>query len=367
MTIRVALLGVGNCSSSLVQLVSQARESSSPMLGLMHVEICGYKASDVEFVAAFDIDERKVGLDLADAIAASPNCTTQYVSVPTTHTKVSLGRLSDGIGDETRELIRVHPDAVRQTPEAIIKVLKESGAEIVVNFLPVGSMTDSRLYAELACDAGCAFVNCNPVMISCDPDIAARFVQNRLPLLGDDIKSQLGSTMLHRAIADKLLERGASISRSYQLNIGGNTDFLNMTNRARAKSKRHTKMSAVQSVIGMEVPLSVGPSDYVPQLEDHKVAYIRIEGKSCLGMAYTFEARLEVEDSPNAAGVAIDAIRCARVALDHDLYGSIAEPSGYLFKHPPVSYPEKEGRSLMDQWMADLELKVETTSIRARA
>lgn len=354
LAIRVALLGVGNCASSLVQLVSKAQRSSSPLNGLMHADLGGYGAGDVEFVAAFDIDSRKIGRDLADAIAAPPNCTTMYVNVPPSGVSVSFGHLTDGIGDELKDLVRVHPDINSQTRGAIIDLLRATRAEVVVNFLPVGSSCDSRFYAEIACECGCAFVNCNPVLLASDPEVSQRFAQQGVPILGDDIKSQIGSTMLHRAIADKLIERGASISRTYQLNIGGNTDFLNMTNRVRSGSKRRTKSTAVQEVIGYGVPLSIGPSDYVAHLEDHKVAYIRIEGTSCLGMAYTFEARLEVEDSPNAAGVAIDAIRLAKLALDHGMSGAIAEPSGYLFKHPPVAYPERSERAELEKWLSAL-------------
>lgn len=350
--IDIAVIGVGNCASSLVQLLAMSRQQPS-LDGLLHGKIAGYMVDNVRVVAAIDIDRRKVGKDLADAIFQEPNCTTKYVEVPQDGVIVSLGRLEDGVSEELHDKVHVHPDALGTDRSILVDLLRSSGAQIVVNFLPVGSQRDSFFYADLACEAGCAFVNCNPELIATAPEMVQRFEEAELPILGDDIKSQIGATMLHRAIADKLLERGASIERTYQLNVGGNTDFLNMTSRNRAATKKHTKTASMRAVIGDKAALNVGPSDYVPLLGDRKVAYIRVEGASCLGMQFSFEGRLEVEDSPNAAGVAIDAILCARVALDRSLKGAIPEPCGYLFKHPPVSYDEQIGRTVIDKWIDD--------------
>lgn len=349
--IRVAIVGVGNCASSLVQLVHASAGKGKEVTGVMHQTIGGYNIEDVQFVAAFDINSTKIEMDLAEAIYAYPNCTTQYYSVPPTGVRVSRGLFKDGIGENLKDVIDIDPECHSVTVDQIAQQLLRSEADVVVNYLPVGSNEDTKAYALAAIKAKCAFVNCNPELLATEPEWEAKFRAAGLPILGDDIKSQLGATMLHRSICQQLLDRGANIMKTYQLNVGGNTDFQNMVDRSRSKTKKFTKTNAMVDVLGKNSEVNVGPSDHIPMLKDRKVAYIRIEGDACLGMSFSVEVRLDVEDSPNSAGVAIDAIRCAKYALDRKLCGAVPEPSAFLFKHPPVPFPEREIKDRIDEWV----------------
>jgi myo-inositol-1-phosphate synthase len=351
-TCKLAIVGIGNCASSLVQLIHSANESPDNFLGIMHQSIGGYHAKDIQLVAAFDINQKKIGSDLADAIFSTPNCTTQYFTVPKTGVLVSAGAFVDGIGSNLLETIEISPVCYQRTAKDIAAELLQCGAEAVVNYLPVGARHDTNTYATASLLAKCAFVNCNPELLASDPVWAEQFRAAGLPILGDDIKSQLGATMLHRTICQTLLERGAHVARTYQLNVGGNTDFQNMVDRSRSKSKKHTKTDAIVDILGPQVEINVGPSDHLPLLKDRKVAYIRLEGSACLGMQFSIEIRLDVEDSPNSAGVAIDAIRCAKYAKDQGMAGEIKPPAAFLFKHPPQRYPERDEKLQMEQWIS---------------
>jgi myo-inositol-1-phosphate synthase len=343
--IRVAIVGVGNCASSLVQGVTYYGRAigNMPVPGLMHVELGGYTVADVEFVAAFDISSSKVGLDVADAILSEPNNTQVFASVPKTGVIVQRGPTMDGLGRYLRDMVEESDaDAVN-----VAEVLRRTEAEIVVSYLPVGSERATRWYAEQALAAGCAFVNCIPVFIASDPTWHARFEAKRLPLIGDDIKSQVGATILHRAIVNLFQERGVRVDRTYQLNFGGNTDFANMLERSRLESKKISKTRAVTSQLGETLPaenVHVGPSDYVPWLADRKWAHIRVEGTTFGNVPLNCEVKLEVWDSPNSAGVVIDAVRCARLALDRGVGGALIGPSSYFMKSPPKQFTDHEAR-----------------------
>ncbi len=350
-TIKIAIVGVGNCASSLVQGITHYRNNDGKdPIGLMHRDIGGFKAYDIEVVAAFDIDRRKVGKDVAEAIFAAPNCTTVFCTdVPPTGTKVHMGRTMDGISDHMREYddkyVFVLADDPEPTKQDIITTLKESGAEILLNYLPVGSEDASRFYAECALEAGVAFINNIPVFIVSDPVWARRFKEKNLPIIGDDIKAQLGATITHRTLTDLFKKRGVRLDRTYQLNTGGNTDFLNMLNRKRLASKKESKTEAVQTVAAERLAdedIHIGPSDYVPWQKDQKICFIRMEGKLFGDVPMNLELRLSVEDSPNSAGVAIDAIRCCKLALDRGKGGVLHSPSAYFMKHPPRQYPDDE-------------------------
>ncbi len=347
--IKIAIVGVGNCASSLVQGVHYYRDrGSEEAIGLMHWEIGGYRPSDIQVVAAFDVDKRKVGKDVAEAIFAPPNCTAVFCpDVPKSGVKVQMGRIIDGYsehmegydGDQTFLLA----DEKEPTHEEVVAALKRSGAEVLMNYLPVGSEEATRFYAECALEAGVAFINNIPVFIASDPAWAKRFEAKGLPIIGDDIKAQLGATITHRVLADLFRKRGVRLDRTYQLNMGGNTDFLNMLNRARLASKKTSKTEAVQAVLPEPLPpenIHIGPSDYVPWLKDNKICFIRMEGRLFGDVPMHLELRLSVEDSPNSAGVAIDAIRCCKLALDRGLAGPMYAPSAFFMKHPPVQYPD---------------------------
>jgi myo-inositol-1-phosphate synthase len=359
--IKVAIVGVGNCASSLVQGIHYYEgERLAEAIGLMHREIGGYVPSDVEVVAAFDIDRRKVGRDVADAIFAPPNCTaTFYPRVPATGVEVRMGRILDGCSEHMAGYAddRTFLPATAPEPEMaeVVRELRRSGAEIVLNYLPVGSEEATRFYAECALEAGCGFVNNIPVFIASDPEWAARFAEAGLPLIGDDIKAQLGATITHRALMDLFAKRGVRVDRTYQLNTGGNTDFLNMLNRRRLASKKISKTEAVQSVAGERLDddaIHVGPSDYVPWQNDNKVCFLRIEGRMFGDVPLNLELRLSVEDSPNSAGVAIDSIRCCRLALDRGIGGVLTAPAAYFCKHPPRQYTDDEAYRLTEAWIA---------------
>ena len=359
--IRAAIVGVGNCASSLVQGIHYyAEKEPEEAVGLMHWEIGGYRPSDIEAVLAFDIDRRKVGQDLSRAIFAPPNCTTQfYPQVPEIGVAVRMGKVLDGFPEHMRNYEESHrfllAEAPEPTKEEVIRWLRDSKAEVLLNYLPVGSEAATRFYAGCALEAGVALVNNIPVFIASDPEWAGRFEERRLPLIGDDIKSQLGATIIHRALTHLFNQRGVKLERTYQLNTGGNTDFLNMLNRSRLISKKKSKTEAVQSVTAERLTddnIHVGPSDYVPWQRDNKVGFIRMEGRLFGDVPMNLELRLSVEDSPNSAGVAIDAIRCAKLALDRGEGGVLYAPSAYFCKHPPRQWTDDEAYRMTEAFIA---------------
>ncbi len=341
-SIRIALIGVGNCSSSLVQGLEYYREGANDTVGLMHLDVGGYRPSDIEVVAAWDIDARKVGQDVADAIFAKPNCTAVFApTVRPTGTKVQMGRVLDGVAEHMADYpddrTFVLADAPQPDKAEVVRVLKESKVDVLMNYLPVGSQEATEFYAECAIEAGVAFVNNIPVFIASNPEWAAKFEAAGVPIIGDDIKAQLGATIVHRVLTDLFHKRGVKLDRTYQLNTGGNTDFLNMSNRKRLASKKVSKTEAVQSVAAERLEdenIHVGPSDYVAWQNDNKVCFLRMEGQLFGGVPMNLELRLSVEDSPNSAGVAIDMIRCAKIAKDRGIGGPIDAPSSYFCKHP---------------------------------
>jgi myo-inositol-1-phosphate synthase len=355
--VKVAIVGVGNCASSLIQGIYYYRNKSEEEIsGLMHYDIGGYKPWDIEVVAAFDIDVRKVGKDVSKAIFEKPNCTTVFCpDVPEMGVEVQMGPIMDGFAEHMKD----YPEDQRfvpadKDPVDVVKVLKESGAEVVVNYLPVGSEEATRFYAQCALEAGCAFVNCIPVFIASDEEWAKKFKEKGLPIVGDDIKSQVGATITHRVLATLMSDRGVRIDRTYQLNFGGNTDFLNMLERKRLKTKKVSKTEAVRSLLPYPIEndnIHIGPSDYVPWLKDNKIAYIRLEGRLFGDVPMYIELKLSVEDSPNSAGSAIDAIRCAKLALDRGIGGPLYSISAYTMKHPPIQYPDWKAKELVEKFI----------------
>lgn len=350
--IRVAIIGVGNCASSLVQGVHYYRNAKpgDPIPGIMHVDLGGYHIRDVEFVAAFDVDKNKVGKDLADAIYAKPNNTYRFADVPKSGVKVSRGMTHDGIG---KYLSKVITKAPGETAD-IVKILRDTKTDVVVSYLPVGSEEATKWYVEQVLEAGCAFINCIPVFIGREPYWQKRFAAKGLPIVGDDIKSQVGATITHRVLTRLFMDRGVRLDRTYQLNFGGNTDFLNMLERERLESKKISKTNAVTSML--DYPLDpddvhVGPSDYVPWLLDRKWCYIRMEGTTFGDVPLNVEVKLEVWDSPNSAGVVIDAIRCCRLALDRGLGGTIVAPSAYFMKSPPRQIHDDKAREGVEEFI----------------
>ena len=354
--IRVAIVGLGNCASSLIQGIEFYKNAKDDeyIPGLMHANFGGYRVRDIKIVAAFDVNENKVGKDVAEAIYAAPNCTTVFAKVPKIGVKVSRGPLLDGVNKYTAGIVPV--DEKRKAVD-VVKVLKDSGAEIVVNYLPVGSQHATEFYAQAAIDAGCGFMNCIPVFIASNAKWAAKFKKAGLPIVGDDIKSQVGATIVHRTLTNLFLDRGMKILRTYQLNTGGNTDFLNMLERERLESKKISKTEAVRSQIearGHEIiddDIHVGPSDYVPWQKDNKLCFIRIESKHFGDVPMNLELRLSVEDSPNSAGVVIDSVRCLKLALDNKLSGPIIEPAAYFQKHPPKQIEDRTARELVEKFI----------------
>ena len=341
-SIRVAVVGIGNCASSLVQGLEHYREGANDMVGLMHWEMGGYKPSDIKVVAAWDVDQRKVGLDVAEAIFAKPNCTAIFApNVQATGTVVKMGAVLDGVAEHMDEYAADRTFVVANDAQPsradIVAELRASGAEVLMNYLPVGSQQATEFYAECALEAGVAFVNNIPVFIASDPVWAKKFEDAGVAIIGDDIKAQLGATIVHRVLTDLFAKRGVKLDRTYQLNTGGNTDFLNMSNRQRLTSKKISKTEAVQSVAAERLAdenVHIGPSDYVPWQNDNKVCFLRMEGQLFGGVPMNLELRLSVEDSPNSAGVAIDMIRCAKIARDRGLKGVIDPASAYFCKHP---------------------------------
>ena len=344
--VRVAIIGVGNCASSLVQGVEFYKNVpvTEAVPGLMHISLGGYHVGDVEFSAAFDIDAAKVGADLATAIFEAPNNTVRFAEVPATGVKVHRGMTHDGLGKYMSPRIRKAAGAT----DDVVGILKSTRTDVVVSYLPVGSEMATKWYVEQVLEAGCAFVNCIPVFIASQPYWRKRFKQRGLPIIGDDIKSQLGATIAHRMLATLFRERGVRLDRTYQLNFGGNSDFLNMLERERLESKKQSKTQAVTSQLDYRLAdddIHVGPSDYVPWLKDRKWCYIRLEGTTFGNVPLNCEVKLEVWDSPNSAGVVIDAVRCAKLGLDRGLSGALIGPSSYFMKSPPQQFTDHEARA----------------------
>ncbi len=373
--IKVAIVGVGNCAASLIQGREYYKgKEEKDIIGLMHHNLSGYKPADIEFVAAFDIDKRKVNLDLSEAIFQKPNCTKKICDVPFLNVKVELGFLLDGVArhmlnypdDQTFVVDEylddfVSDDKREEAKNGIVSILKEKGAEILISYLPVGSQHATEFYIECALEAGCAVINCMPVFIASNPVWEAKFKEKNLPIIGDDIKSQLGATIVHRVLTKLFEDRGVVLDRTYQLNTGGNTDFLNMLNRDRLASKKISKTQSVQSQL--KTPLlpeniHIGPSDYVPWQKDNKVCFIRMEGRGFADVPLNLELRLSVEDSPNSAGVAIDAIRCLKLALDRKMGGAIIGPSSYFMKSPPKQFSDSEARRLVEEFIVGKKNKI---------
>ncbi|MEW6219499.1 MAG: inositol-3-phosphate synthase [Thermodesulfobacteriota bacterium] len=359
-TIRIAIAGVGNCASSLIQGIAHYRgKDAGEAVGLMHWEIGGFAPGAIEVVAAFDIDQRKVGRDVAEAIFAPPNCTARFCpQIPRTGVPVTMGRVLDGLSEHMRHFRPERTFLLAGEPEPdqarVVQILRESGAEILLNYLPVGSEEATRFYATCALEAGVAFINNMPVFIASNPDWAGRFAARGLPIIGDDIKAQLGATITHRALTDLFHKRGVRLDRTYQLNTGGNTDFLNMLNRSRLASKTESTPAAVLAGPGHRLPpdnIHIGPSDYVPWQNDNKVCFIRMEGRLFGDVPMNLELRLSVEDSPNSAGVAIDAIRCCKLALDRGRGGALRSPSAFLMKHPPEQFTDDEAFRMLEEFI----------------
>jgi myo-inositol-1-phosphate synthase len=357
--IRIAIVGLGNCASSLVQGLEFYRTAPGPAPGLLHPVLGGYAPGDIEVAAAFDIDARKVGRDLSEAVFAPPNCTARFCpDLPPSGVSVRMGPILDGLAPHMRGFpdhrTFVPSDAAEPDQAEVVRILRDSGASILVNYLPVGSEQATHFWAECCLEAGLGLVNCIPVFIASDPAWAGRFQAAGLPLVGDDIKAQLGATIVHRALTDLFRMRGVPLDRTYQLNTGGNTDFLNMLERSRLASKRTSKTEAVQAVAGQrlaEENIHIGPSDYVAWQNDNKVCFLRMEGRLFGNVPMHMELRLSVEDSPNSAGVVIDAVRCCQLARDRGLSGPQDGPSAFLMKHPPTQHPDPEAWRLMEEFI----------------
>jgi len=357
---KIGVVGLGNCASSLIQGINYyGDKSEEDAVGIMHWDIGGYRPHDIEVVAAFDIDHRKVGKDVTEAIFQQPNCTTVfYKDMPNTGVTVQMGRILDGFSEHMQNYddtyTFVPANELEPNQEEVVNILRESGTEVLVNYLPVGSEEATRFYAECALEAGVGFVNNIPVFIASGPSWAQRFKESNLPIIGDDIKSQLGATIVHRILTDLFQKRGVRLERTYQLNTGGNTDFLNMLNRSRLLSKKKSKTEAVQSVTEERLDdenIHIGPSDYVAWQRDNKVCFIRMEGKLFGDVPMNMELRLSVEDSPNSAGVAIDAIRCCKLALDRGEGGVLYGPAAYFMKHPPRQYSDDEAYRMTEAFI----------------
>lgn len=353
--IRVAIVGVGNSACALIQgtqYYKDAKEDET-VPGLMHVNYGGYHIRDIRFVAAFEINKTKIGKDLSEAIWIKPNVCEKFADVPKLDVKVSPAPILDGAAPHMRETFNVYDDS-KTTKESVVKVLKEAKAEVLVNYLPVGSHEAARFYAQCAIDAGCAFVNCMPEFIGSDAakDWPKKFEKAGLPVLGDDIKSQVGATILHRTLVRLCLDRGVIVDETYQLNLGGDTDFQNMTVEGRLKSKRISKTEAVTSLVPYNLPTRIGPSDYVPFLRNKKICYISLKGRKFGDRPINISVKLEVEDSPNSAGVVIDLIRAAKIALDRKIAGALISMPSYAFKHPPTQVPDPVARQWTEDWIA---------------
>jgi myo-inositol-1-phosphate synthase len=361
--IKLAIAGVGNCASALIQGIYYYKEKQNiEASGLMHEDIGGYKPWDIEVVAAWDIDERKVGYDVSEAIFNPPNCTTVFQrEVPRLGVKVRKGKVLDGFPEHMKNYPPDQAFVVSQAREdsvdTVAKVLMETGADVLINYVPVGAEQAARYYAEACLKAGVSFINCMPTFIVSDDEWAKKFEAEGIPVVGDDIKSQVGATITHRVLTQLLLDRGVKLDRTYQLNVGGNTDFLNMLERSRLNTKKKSKTEAVTSLIPYGIDsrnVHIGPSDYVPWLKDKKLAFIRLEGRLFGDVPMNIELRLEVEDSPNSAGVAIDAIRCAKLARDRGIAGPLYSISAYTMKHPPIQYSDYQARQMVEEFIAGI-------------
>jgi myo-inositol-1-phosphate synthase len=368
--IRVAIIGVGNCASSLIQGVQYYRNAKEGdfIPGVMHVNLGGYHIRDIEFSAAFDIDKNKVGKDLSEAAFTWPNNTTRFASIPNLNVKVQRGMTHDGLGKYLSQIIEKAPGSTAD----IVSILKETKTDIVINYLPVGSEEATKWYVEQTLEAGCAFINCIPVFIASEKYWQKRFESYGLPIIGDDIKSQVGATILHRTLVNLYLDRGMPVERTYQLNTGGNTDFMNMLERERLASKKISKTNAVVSQIrarGLEIEpdnVHVGPSDYVPWQKDNKLCFLRIESRHFGDVPPSLECRLSVEDSPNSAGVVIDAIRCCKLALNNGISGSLFGPSSFFMKSPPKQFTDTEAKELTEKFIANYGKKTVAPKAKAR-
>ncbi len=350
--INVAIIGVGNCASSLIQGVHYYKKAKETEFvpGLMHVNLGGYHISDINFVAAFDVDKNKVGKDLAKAIFTPPNNTFKFCELPATDVKVQRGMTHDGLGKYLSQIIQKAPGPTAD----IVKILKETQTDVVINYLPVGSEEATKWYVELVLEAGCGFINCIPVFIAREKYWQERFSSKKLPVIGDDVKSQVGATIVHRVLTRLFRDRGVRLERTYQLNFGGNTDFLNMLERERLESKKISKTTSVTSQLDYELDpadIHVGPSDYVPWLTDRKFCHIKMEGRTFGDVPLDLELKLEVWDSPNSGGVVIDAIRCCKLALDQGLKGTLVAPSAYFMKSPPIQYTDDEARQMVEEFI----------------
>lgn len=350
--VRIAIIGVGNCASALVQGVEYYKNADEDdfIPGLMHVNLGGYHVRDIKFVAAFDIDKNKVGKDLSEAIFTWPNNTYKFAEIPHLGIPVNRGMTHDGLGKYLSEIIEKAPGPT----DDIVQILKDTKTDVVINYLPVGSEEATKWYVEQILDAGCGFVNCIPVFIASQPYWQQRFVKRGLPIIGDDVKSQVGATITHRVLTKLFRDRGVRLERTSQLNVGGNTDFLNMLERSRLESKKISKTNAVTSQLDYELDpknVYIGPSDYVPWLEDRKWCYIKMEGRTFGDVPLHLELKLEVWDSPNSAGVVIDAIRCCKLALDNGLSGALEAPSAYFKKTPPKQYSDAEARDMVEEFI----------------
>jgi myo-inositol-1-phosphate synthase len=352
-TINVAIIGAGNCASSLVQGVQYYKNTrpDEDVPGLMHVELGGYHVRDLNFVAAFDVDANKVGKDLSEAIFTTPNNTYKFAVVPHLGVTVSRGMTHDGLGKYLSQIITKAPGPTAD----IVGILKDTKTDVVINYLPVGSEQATKWYVEQVLQAGCALVNCIPVFIAREPYWQRRFEDTGVPIIGDDIKSQVGATIVHRVLTRLFEDRGVRLDRTYQLNFGGNTDFMNMLERERLESKKISKTNAVTSQLDVDLApenVHVGPSDYVPWLLDRKWCHIRMEGTTFGGVPLNLELKLEVWDSPNSAGVVIDAVRCAKLAMDRGLSGALTAPSSYFMKSPPQQFTDDQARRMVEEFIA---------------
>lgn len=370
--IKIAIVGVGNCASSLVQGLEYYKNvtNGKPVVGLMHNEIGGYKIKDIEVVAAFDVNETKVGKDLSEAICAYPNNTKIFAKVPKTGVMVQNAPALDGVGEYTKDVVKLSKNKVADP----IEVLKKAKAQVLVAYLPVGSQKVVEYWANVCLKAGVAMVNCLPVFIASDPVWAARFKEANIPIIGDDIKSQVGATIVHRTLANLFMDRGMPVDRTYQLNVGGNTDFQNMLERKRLTSKKISKTRSVTSQVELHnekieaTDVHIGPSDYVPWLNDNKLAFIRIESRHFGDVPMHIEVRLSVEDSPNSAGIVIDAIRCAKLALDRGIGGPLEAPSSYFMKSPPKQFTDTQAKQKVEEFIRGESKTVEkSTKISKKA
>ena len=351
--VRIAIVGLGNCASSLIQGLEYYKDAdpNATVPGLMHVELGGYHIRDVRVVAAFDVDAKKVGKDVAEAIFTEPNNTIKFSDVPPLGVTVQRGHTFDGLGTYYRDTITESDEP----PADVVRTLRDTRADVLISYLPVGSEQADKFYAQCAIDAGVAFVNALPVFIASDPMWAKKFSDAGVPIIGDDIKSQVGATITHRVLAKLFEDRGVELDRTYQLNFGGNMDFMNMLERERLTSKKISKTQSVQSQLDQPLPkesIHIGPSDHVPWLEDRKWAMIRLEGRNFGDVPLTIEMKLEVWDSPNSAGVIIDALRCAKLAMDRGIGGPIIGPSAYFMKSPPVQFTDEEARQMVEEFAA---------------